>query len=67
MMEAVRLLRQYKFSELPVVDEHDRPLGMVDITDIVGYLPERESRDASRDISPTDSLVLSRTARVKSA
>lgn len=33
---AVELLAERKFSELPVVDAEDRPLGMIDVTDIVG-------------------------------
>lgn len=33
--EALELLTERKFSELPVVDHRQRPLGMIDITDVV--------------------------------
>lgn len=35
MSEAVALLADKKFSELPVVDAHLRPIGLVDVTDVV--------------------------------
>jgi arabinose-5-phosphate isomerase len=34
--EAVALLAQRKFSELPVVDKAGRPIGLIDVTDVVG-------------------------------
>ncbi len=40
MVQAVELLAQRKISELPVVDAQDRPVGMIDITDVVGLFPE---------------------------
>ena len=39
MSEALRLLTQKKISELPVVDEQGCPIGLVDVTDVVGYEP----------------------------
>lgn len=42
MTEAVRLLAARKISELPVVDHEDRPIGLIDITDVVGLLPTEE-------------------------
>jgi arabinose-5-phosphate isomerase len=42
MAEAVTLLARRKISELPVVDTTARPLGLIDITDIAGLLPEYE-------------------------
>lgn len=36
LVEAVELLRSRKLSELPVVDGQDRPLGLLDVTDLVG-------------------------------
>lgn len=33
--EAMGLMRQYRIDELPVVDEHDRPIGIIDIQDLV--------------------------------
>jgi arabinose-5-phosphate isomerase len=37
--EAVQLLSQRKLSELPVIDEQDRPIGLLDITDLIGLMP----------------------------
>jgi arabinose-5-phosphate isomerase len=39
---AVEILKQKKISELPVVDEENRPVGLLDITDVVGLLPADE-------------------------
>jgi arabinose-5-phosphate isomerase len=49
--EAVDLLKARKFSELPVVDADGRPVGMLDITDVIGLDPAPaapESRPALR-------------------
>ncbi|MCL4207072.1 MAG: KpsF/GutQ family sugar-phosphate isomerase [Pirellulaceae bacterium] len=40
MTEAIRILAERKISELPVVDQVGRPVGMIDITDVVAWLPE---------------------------
>jgi arabinose-5-phosphate isomerase len=45
--EAVALLAKRKFSELPVVDDAGRPIGLVDVTDVVGFEPEPEAASAS--------------------
>jgi arabinose-5-phosphate isomerase len=37
--EAVDALRARKLSELPVVDDLGRPVGMIDDTDLIGLLP----------------------------
>jgi arabinose-5-phosphate isomerase len=37
---AVDILGSRKFSELPVVDQQGRPIGMIDVTDVVGLLPQ---------------------------
>jgi arabinose-5-phosphate isomerase len=39
MREAVEILGARKFSELPVVDGHGKPLGLIDITDVVSLEP----------------------------
>jgi arabinose-5-phosphate isomerase len=39
MGEAVALMRAHKISELPVVDDDGRPLGLLDITDLIGAEP----------------------------
>jgi arabinose-5-phosphate isomerase len=36
MEEAVALMRARKISELPVIDEVGRPVGLLDITDLIG-------------------------------
>jgi arabinose-5-phosphate isomerase len=38
--EAVVLLSQFHISELPVVDTAGRPIGLIDITDVIGLMPE---------------------------
>ncbi len=37
--EAIDRMRARKISELPVVDDRDRPIGMIDITDLIGLEP----------------------------
>jgi arabinose-5-phosphate isomerase len=36
LMDAIDIMVHRKISELPVVDAHDKPLGMIDITDVLG-------------------------------
>ena len=43
MSVALEILADRKFSELPVVDSQGRPVGMIDVTDVVGMLPEQAS------------------------
>ena len=45
MSAALEILSTRKFSELPVVDRDRRPLGMIDVTDVVGMLPETPQED----------------------
>lgn len=40
MLEAVEILADRKISELPVVDNADKPVGLIDVTDVVSMLPE---------------------------
>jgi arabinose-5-phosphate isomerase len=44
--EALDILRARKFSELPVVDEVGRPIGMIDITDLIGLTPAAAGADS---------------------
>ena len=39
MADAVAIMARRKISELPVVDAGGRPVGLIDITDVVGLLP----------------------------
>lgn len=40
--DALELLRRHKISELPVVDAADHPVGLLDITDLIGLLPAED-------------------------
>jgi arabinose-5-phosphate isomerase len=39
MSQAVEILTQRKISELPVTDPQQRPIGLIDITDVMAFLP----------------------------
>jgi arabinose-5-phosphate isomerase len=39
IMEVVELLSRNRISELPVIDENRIPVGLVDITDVIGLMP----------------------------
>ena len=39
LSEAVALLEQHRLSELPVMDAEGRPVGLLDIVDLVGLVP----------------------------
>jgi arabinose-5-phosphate isomerase len=41
MSDAVALMAQRKISELPVVDDDGRPIGLIDVTDVVGLFPQK--------------------------
>ncbi len=40
MGAAVHMMAERKISELPIVDRQGRPLGLIDVTDVVGLIPE---------------------------
>jgi arabinose-5-phosphate isomerase len=46
MGEAIELLRARKISELPVVDADGRPVGMLDITDLIGLEPPEPAAES---------------------
>lgn len=50
--DAVALLAQRKFSELPVIDKKGKPIGLVDVTDVLGLKTEAEG-----DVPPTHAKV----------
>jgi len=56
--DALTILAQKKISELPVVDFEDKPIGMIDITDLIGFVDSKElasvdeSNSASERSSP---------------
>jgi arabinose-5-phosphate isomerase len=47
MSEAMEILRTRKISELPVVDSDGHPVGMLDITDLIGLVPADEKLTAA--------------------
>jgi arabinose-5-phosphate isomerase len=40
MGDAVHMMAERKISELPIVDRQGRPLGLIDVTDVVGLFPQ---------------------------
>ena len=42
MADAVAIMAERKISELPVVDALGKPVGLVDITDVVGLFPDMD-------------------------
>ncbi len=46
LTDALAILSQRRISELPVVDPAGRPVGLIDITDVIGLLPDVASRPA---------------------
>jgi arabinose-5-phosphate isomerase len=46
--DAVEILRRYKISELPVVDTNGHPTGLIDITDVIAFLPAEEAEGVAR-------------------
>jgi arabinose-5-phosphate isomerase len=39
LADVIEILSRNRISELPVVDEENRPVGLIDITDVVGIVP----------------------------
>jgi len=46
--DALEILRRHKISELPVVDAEGRPVGLLDITDLIGMMPREEAERVMR-------------------
>jgi arabinose-5-phosphate isomerase len=40
LAEAIALMKAHRISELPVVDETDHLIGLVDVTDLIGLVPD---------------------------
>jgi arabinose-5-phosphate isomerase len=52
LVEAIGILASRKISELPVIDKSGKPLGLIDITDVVGLLPKQPTAaDSDADAS----------------
>jgi arabinose-5-phosphate isomerase len=43
IVDALEILRRHRISELPVVDAAGRPIGLLDITDVIGLMPAEEA------------------------
>jgi len=52
--DAVTLLARRKFSELPVVDAAGRPVGLVDVTDVVGLQADESQESAPEKPTQTN-------------
>jgi arabinose-5-phosphate isomerase len=53
--DAINILSSRKFSQLPVLDEAGRPVGILDITDLIGLVPAADSaRPAGGDQGKTE-------------
>ncbi len=52
MSEAVAMMTQRKISELPVVDGDDRPIGLIDVTDVVGLFPQKAEEVPAATVRP---------------
>jgi arabinose-5-phosphate isomerase len=48
LLDALELLRRHKISELPIVNGQGRPVGMLDITDLIGLLPDADDEATAR-------------------
>jgi arabinose-5-phosphate isomerase len=53
MVDAVALMAERKISELPVVDADGRPIGLIDITDVVALLPKNADAVEPAPAEPT--------------
>ncbi len=40
--DAIDLLSEFRISEVPVIDRDGRPIGLIDITDVIGLMPEEK-------------------------
>jgi arabinose-5-phosphate isomerase len=47
MVDAVAIMAGRKISELPVIDAAGKPVGLIDITDVVALLPKEAAADAA--------------------
>jgi len=53
MADAVALMARRKISELPVVDGQRRPVGMIDVTDVVALFPQLDELAEPEDSAET--------------
>jgi arabinose-5-phosphate isomerase len=48
VIDAVDLMRRHKISELPVIDAAGSPVGLLDVTDLIGLIPKEEAERVLR-------------------
>ena len=53
LAQAVELMAERKISELPVVDDRCKPLGLIDVTDLLAH--EGNSSQSAQFSSPSES------------
>lgn len=61
MSAAIQLLVERKISELPIVDKLGKPAGLVDITDVVAWLPAPAEPETSSNSAPLSDTPSSNT------
>jgi arabinose-5-phosphate isomerase len=47
VIDAVEIMRRHKISELPVIDARGTPVGVLDITDLIAFIPAEEEQERS--------------------
>jgi arabinose-5-phosphate isomerase len=50
MVDAVAVMAERRISELPVTDAEGRPVGLIDVTDVMGMLPRDTAVESSCDM-----------------
>jgi CBS domain-containing protein len=50
LVEAIEILRDRRISELPVVDAGGRPLGLLDITDVISVVDVGQMAEAEKSV-----------------
>lgn len=64
--EAARLVQRHDFVSLPVVDEHDRLLGIITVDDVLDVLQEEFTEDYARLVG-TDAEAMARRSPLEAA
>jgi arabinose-5-phosphate isomerase len=64
MTDAVAIIAERKISELPVVDSDGRPVGLIDITDVVALLPKEPPPSKNPSTAPSAKSVQSIPFRI---
>lgn len=49
--DAIQIMSLHRISELPVVDEEGRPVGLLDITDVLNWMPTESLRTEERVVA----------------